>query len=77
MKYPATSVCDDADDSFPLVGVRLNSYHDGSLFGATVSFGTRSCTVNSLDGINVPGKTLQGATYEVANGEKQSMSMEA
>ena len=56
--YPLASFCDEANDdgNSPLVGVRLDSYHDGSLFGATGStlrnvtfsgFGTGSCAGSS------------------------------
>lgn len=51
-KYPSRSLC-----SKPLVGVRLDSYHDGSLFGATGTrientsfsgFGSGSCEGSSV-----------------------------
>mmetsp|Transcript_40882 Transcript_40882/g.128094 ORF Transcript_40882/g.128094 Transcript_40882/m.128094 type:complete len:1750 (-) Transcript_40882:409-5658(-) len=54
--YPAASFCDDDDADSALRGVRLDSYHDGSLFGATGSslvnvafsgFGTGSCAGSS------------------------------
>lgn len=55
-QYPATSFCNANDDTSSLVGVRLDSYHDGSLFAATGShlsnvtfsgFGSQSCIGSS------------------------------
>ena len=56
-QYPETTFCDDGEEDSPLVGIRLDSYHDGSLFGATGStlrnvtfsgFGTGSCAGSSV-----------------------------
>lgn len=62
-KYPATSLCGDDDG---LVGVRLDSYHDGTLFGATGStlmnvtfsgFGTGNCAGSSA--LHVDSENIQ------------------
>lgn len=66
--YPLASFCDEANDdgNSPLVGVRLDSYHDGSLFGATGStlrnvtfsgFGTGSCAGSSA--LHVDGEDIR------------------
>jgi len=67
--YPATSLCapiQTDDDISPQVGVRLDSYHDGSLFGATGStlknvtfsgFGSGSCAGSSA--LHVDGEDIR------------------